>query len=292
MKDSLESMFRPFGKVTFRQVKRPAGRGLVYLILFLIAITTLLPLVWMVSTSLKSESQLSAFPPIVFPIPPRWRNYADAVSAFPYLTFLRNTIILTGVNLVGQVLVSALVAYGFAWFRFPAREHIFIILVASMALPRVAILVPSFVLFKYLGWLDSYLPLIVPSILGGSAYHIFLLRQFFLTLPSELVDAARIDGCSPLGVFWWIILPLSKPVLAVITIFSFVGTWNDFMGPLLYINSESRKTLALGLAYFQTEHLVAINQLMAATFISLLPVLIVLFLGQRMVFSNWRRYAG
>lgn len=291
MKDSLESMFRPFGKVTFRQVKRPAGRGLVYLTLFLMATTTLLPLVWMISTSLKSESQLSAFPPIVFPIPPRWRNYADAVSAFPYSIFLRNTIILTGVNLVGQVFVSALVAYGFAWFRFPAREHIFILLVASMALPRVAILVPSFVLFKYLGWLDSYLPLIVPS-LGGSAYYIFLLRQFFLTLPSELVDAARIDGCSPLGVFWRIILPLSKPALAVIAIFSFVGTWNDFMGPLLYINSESRKTLALGLAYFKTEHLVVINQLMAATFVSLIPVLIILFLGQRIVFGNWRRYTG
>lgn len=197
------------------------------------------------------------------------------------LQFL-NTLYLVVWCILGQVTCCSLVGYSFARLRFAGRDLLFILLLSTMMLPAQVTMIPQFILFKRLGWIDTYLPFIVPSFLGGSAFFIFLFRQHFLTMPLELEDAAKMDGCGPLGVFWHIMLPMAAPVVVVVMVFTFIGVWNDFMGPLIYINSESRYTLALGLNAFKAQH-GEIHQhlLMAATTLMIVPSIIVFFVAQR-----------
>ena len=242
----------------------------------------MVPLVWMVSTSLKTNAEAFLFPPRWIPKRFLWRNYIEAVTTIRYFLYFRNTVIVTVAAMTGQVISASLVAFGFARLRARLRDVLFVVLLSTMMLPGQVTLVPVYLLFRKIGWLNTFLPLIVPSWLGGGAFSVFLLRQFFSTLPLELDDAARIDGCGLFGIYSRILLPLSKPALATVAIFAFFGHWNDFMGPLIYLSKSSMYTLSLGLQFYVSAHgQVEWNLLMAATCLSILPLLIVFFSAQR-----------
>ncbi|MCX7919693.1 MAG: carbohydrate ABC transporter permease [bacterium] len=255
--------------------------AVVYLLCTAGAILFILPFLWMVSTSLKDSTAVFTFPPKWIPQPIKWSNYPESWTLLPFTRFLINTCIITFSCIIGQVVSAALVAYGFARIPFKGNRILFLILISTMMLPGQVTMIPSFLIFKALHWIDTFKPLIVPAFFGGGAFFIFLLRQFFLTIPRDLDEAATIDGCNKFDIFWRIILPLSKPALATVVVFSFIGHWNDFMGPLIYLNSEHNFTLAVGLNLFQGYHTTAYNLLMAASLIVLAPVLIIFFLAQR-----------
>ncbi|RAP74063.1 carbohydrate ABC transporter permease [Paenibacillus montanisoli] len=252
-------------------------RIMVYSLLIAGSVLFILPLLWMLSTSLKGDVGLFDLPPKWVPEPFQWDNYVKAVQSFPFLRYTYNTLFLTFVSMFGTVLSSSLVAYAFAKLRWPGRNVWFVILLATMMLPPQVTMIPVFVLFKKLNWIDTYLPLTVPYFFGG-AFYIFLLRQFFMTIPKELSEAAKIDGCKEIMIYAKIFLPLSKPALATLAIFTFMGTWNDFLGPLIYLNDPDKFTLALGLRSFQMQYGTRWNVMMAASIIVMLPT-IVLFLS-------------
>ncbi|HEY8425149.1 MAG TPA: carbohydrate ABC transporter permease [Limnochordales bacterium] len=255
--------------------------GAIYTALTLGSISFLLPLAWMISTAVKPDPQIFLFPPKWIPEPVLWGNFKAAIEYFPFWLYFKNTTLITVSVVLGQVFSAAFVAYGFAKLRWPGRDAVFILVLATMMLPGQITMIPLFVLFTRLGWIDTYLPLIVPSLFGGGAFNIFLFRQFFRSIPNELSDAARIDGCSEFRVFWQIVLPLAKPAAATVAIFAFLWTWNDFLGPLIYLHSREKFTLALGLRAFQQATTTQWNLLMAGSLIVMLPVLVLFFLLQR-----------
>jgi len=236
----------------------------------------------MISTSLKTNAEAFIFPPRWIPRHPLWSNYPLALTTIDYFLYLRNTVFITFGALLGQVLSASLVAFAFARLRSRFRDAMFIVLLATMMLPGQVTLVPVYLMFRAFGWLNTFLPLIVPAYFGGGAFSIFLLRQFFSTLPVELDDAAKIDGCGSFTIYSRIILPLAKPALATVAIFGFFGYWNDFMGPLIYLSKNSLYTLSLGLQFYvSSEGQVQWNLMMAATCVSILPLLVVFFSAQR-----------
>ena len=245
------------------------------------SIIFILPFVWMVSTSFKASEEVLRFPPVWIPQTLRWDNYLEPWGRLPFGTYYKNTLTVVGLNLVGTLLSSSLVAYGFARLRFRGRNLLFLILLSTMMLPSQVTLVPTYYLFAKLGWVNSLRPLIVP-VYFGSAFNIFLLRQFAMTVPLELDDAAKIDGCGFFATYWRIILPLLKPALGVIAIFQFTYDWNDFFGPLIYINSPKHFTIALGLRTLQSTILyVPMQHIMAMALVAMLPVLAVFVVAQR-----------
>jgi multiple sugar transport system permease protein len=267
----------------------PAQRLAAYAALIALSILPLLPLVWMISSSLKTDSQI--FPPEgqsaaaitlarLLPRPVQWSNYPQALSVIPFLTYLKNTLFLCLVTVLGAVFSSATVAYGFARMEFKGKQALFLLMIATMILPGQVTMIPVFALFRWLGWYGTYLPLTVPAFLG-SPFYIFLLTQFYRTLPEELSEAARVDGAGEWRIYWQILLPLSKPALATCALFQFLATWNDFFGPLLYINDSSRYTLAYGLQQFLSNHGGEWSQLMAASTLFTLPVIVLFFFAQR-----------
>jgi ABC-type glycerol-3-phosphate transport system permease component len=253
----------------------------VYLILIALSISFLAPFALMVSTSLKTEDRIFTETIEWIPNPVRWQNYADALQSFPFLLYLRNTLFVCALVVVGTVLSSALPAYGFARLRWKGRDTLFLIMLATIMLPAQVTMLPVFVMFRTIGWTGTYLPLVVPPFFG-SAFAIFLLRQFFLTIPQELSDAARIDGCSEWRIFWQIIVPLSVPALATVALFAFIGAWTDFINPLVYLTDETTYTLAVGLQTFVGRHSSEWNLLMAAATVVTLPLMVVFFLTQRL----------
>jgi multiple sugar transport system permease protein len=269
-------------KITVAKLSRHAA-------LILICTVAILPFFWMVSTSLKTLEATMAFPPQFLPRHFEWRNYVEVFRSekASFLLWTRNTLIIAALGVTGTTLSSALVAYGFAKLRFVGRGVLFTLMLSTMMVPFPVTMVPLFTLFKWLGshtgmaWLGTFKPLWVPAFFG-SAFNIFLLRQFFLTIPTELSEAARIDGCSELGIFCRIILPLSRPALAVVALFAFMAIWNDFLGPLVYLQRPEQFTLALGLQNFQSKaggtswHL-----LMAASTLVVLPSILLFFLAQK-----------
>ena len=252
-----------------------------YLVLIALSCVFLIPFFWMLSTSLTEASKIIVKDRSWIPHPAVWKNYADALTVLPFHLFLKNTLIITFACIVGQVLSASLVAFGFSRMRFPGRDGLFILVLSTMMLPAQVTQIPTFILFTHLQWIDTLKPLIVPAFFGGGAFFIFLLRQFFMTLPSELEDAAKMDGCSPLGIYWNVAIPLSKPALATVAVFSFMAHWNDFMGPLIYIQSMENKTLALGLASFKSLHGTEYHLMMAASIAVLMPVLMIFFSAQK-----------
>lgn len=246
-----------------------------------LGVVFLVPMLWMVSTSLKPQGQVFAYPPVWIPDPIQLSNYLEALNRAPLLVWLSNTIVIAVCAVTGTVLTSSLVGFGFARLRFPGRRILFVLLLSTMMLPDVVTLVPQFVLFRSLGWVDTFLPLIVPTFFGGGAFNIFLVRQFYMTIPRDFDEAARLDGASYLRIWWHVILPLSKPVLIAVGIFSFVYHWNDFLLPLIYLQSEGNKTLALGLRAFISPTDASWNVSMAASMFLVLPVLLVFFVAQR-----------
>ncbi|MBL7111664.1 MAG: carbohydrate ABC transporter permease [Bacteroidales bacterium] len=235
----------------------------------------------MISTSFKGNEQIFAYPPEWIPKIWRWQNYVDIWSQLPFLAYFRNSVFISLFTILGTLLSSSLVAYAFAVLRWPGRDKLFIFILVTMMLPLQVTMIPVFVMFKNLGWLNTFKPLIVPAFLGGGAFNIFLLRQFFLRVPRELIDAARIDGCSEWRIYWEIMLPMAKPALATVAIMTFMFTWNDFLGPLIYLSDKLKGTLALGVVMFVGQHSTEWGQLMAISIIMMLPVIIIFFLFQR-----------
>jgi len=221
------------------------------------------------------------FPPSFIPRPVIWTNFKTAWTAYvPFNLFFLNSAIVTALSVLGNILTSALVAFGFSRLHWVGRDVVFGLVLASMMLPYQVTMIPLYVLFRYMGWIDTLKPLIVPAWFGN-AFFIFLLRQFFMTIPNDLDDAARIDGASSWTLFWRIILPLTKPALTTVGIFSFTWTWNDFVGPLIYLNSMEKMTVAVGLSMFQGTYTAFYTYLMAASLIALAPVLVIFIFAQR-----------
>jgi len=252
-----------------------------FVLLIVGAFVMALPFLWLLSSSLKLERMIFIFPPQWIPNPIRFENYIDALTYKPFGTYIANTLWIVLLNEIAIVGSASLCAYGFARIRFPGRDAWFGIVLATMMVPYFVLMIPQFVIFSRLGWSDSYLPLTVPFFFGGGAFNIFLLRQFFRTLPPELADAARIDGCDELGIYWRIFIPLAKPALITVGIFTFLNGWNDFIGPLLYINSPDKFTVAIGLATFRSIMRTRWDLLMAASTAMILPVLVLFFFAQR-----------
>lgn len=241
----------------------------------------MIPFLWMLSTSLKSLEDVWMLPPQWIPNPVRWDNYSKAFQVMPFFRYTLNTLLITVTCIVGTLFSASLVAYGFSRLKFPGRDALFFVLLATMMIPGQVTLIPTFILFKYLGWIDTFYPLTVPCFFGGGAFAVFLLRQFFMNLPVELDEAAKLDGCGPLTIYWRILLPLTKPALGSLAIFVFMGTWNDFMGPLIYLNSMSKRTIALGLNAFLGQYGGDWQLMMAAAVIFLLPCLVLFFMAQK-----------
>jgi ABC-type glycerol-3-phosphate transport system permease component len=256
-------------------------RLFIWVLLVVGAIIMALPFVWLVSSSLKEERQIFQFPPSWIPNPVRWQNYTDALTYKPFNIYLMNTMIIVFLNMVAIVGSASLCAYGFARIKFPGRDFWFSIVLATMMVPYFVLMIPQFIIFSRLGWVDTFLPLTVPFFFGGGAFNIFLLRQFFRTLPNELSDAARIDGCNEFQIYARIIMPLAKPALATVAIFTFLFSWNDFIGPLLYLSSPEHFTVAIGLATFRSVMRTRWDLLMAASTAMILPVVLLFFFAQR-----------
>jgi ABC-type glycerol-3-phosphate transport system permease component len=265
-----------------KRVQRRARITLSMLVILAGALLMLTPFVWLVSTSLKPEGDVFLVPIQWVHREVRWINYIEALTFVPYGRYFLNSVEVAGLAVLGTVLSASLVAFAFARLRGPGKNVLFIILLSTLMLPGEVTLVPIYLLFRNLGWLDTYLPLIVPSWFGGSAFYIFLLRQFFLTLPTELDDAAKIDGASLLHIYARIVMPLSKPALATVAIFSFFTHWNSFLLPLIYLNTSEKYTLPVGLRlYLSTLSNSHWNYLMAATLVAILPPLVLFFISQR-----------
>ncbi len=273
------------GVITIRSASaiwhRRGGSFLKHLVLMSFCVLFLLPWFWLVSTSLKGPRQVLAWPPVWIPNPVVFENYVLALTRENLSLFILNTLKICVVTVIGAVLSNALVAYGFSRIRWPGRDIVFILVLATMMLPYQVIMIPLYVMFAKLGWVNTYLPLTVPAFVGG-AFFIFLLRQFFMTIPEDFSDAGRIDGASEVQLLRYVILPMAKPALAVVALFQFIWSWNDFLGPLIYINQKSKFTISLGLANMR--HAFGLSDfavLMAATTISVLPIIVLFFFTQR-----------
>ncbi|MGH2533151.1 MAG: carbohydrate ABC transporter permease [Thermomicrobiales bacterium] len=249
---------------------------------------TVFPLLWMVGTSLKALPDTRSFPPVWIPWPLHWENYRDAFEMQPFARYMANSLIISAAVVIGELLSGSFIAYGFARLRFPGRDFLFMLLVSTMMVPFIVRLVPLFLIFKELNWINTWLPLIVPSFFG-TPFFIFLMRQFFLTIPSELREAALLDGATEIGVWWRIYLPLSGPGLAVVAVMAFQLTWHDFLPPLIFLNDQEKFTAALGLVHMlspsggSTEFW---NLLMVFAVVMVLPMLIMFAAAQKYIIKG------
>ena len=281
-----------FSTATVRKTVNHVGQRIfIYLLLFVGAVLVALPFFWLVRSSLMVEGDHFVWPPIIWPQTVVWQNYVDIfqISYIPLPTFFWNSVVLVTAATIGEIIGTSLVAFSFGRLHWWGRDFLFAVLIATLFLPSQVTIIPLFLLFRQLGWIDTLLPLIVPSWFGH-AFFIFLMRQFITTIPFELDDAARIDGCSTYRIYWNIILPLAKPALATIAIFSFQNKWNQFFEPLIYISTKEKMPLAVGIRSFQsaltlpggtTSYNVSWSHLMAATILMVLPIIIVFFFAQR-----------
>lgn len=262
------------------KVRRLALRVLIYGLLILGAVLVLVPFAWTISTSLKTEKQTLEFPPTWIPRPVVWENYIIAFTARPFARYYANSLFIAVTSTIGQTLSSALVAFAFARLRFPGRGPIFLLVLSTMMIPYHVLIIPRFIIFKELGWLDTFWPLIIPNFFGG-AFSIFLLRQYYMTIPLDLDEAAKMDGASYFRIFWNILMPIAKPALGVVAVFEFLSSWRDFFGPLIYLSSDRNFTVPLGLYTFQTEYFTEWHLFMAASAMAMTVPLLVFFLAQK-----------
>ncbi len=257
---------------------------LAFLALSVLAILLIgIPFGWMLTTSLKSRVDIFAWPPVLFPSPLRWDNYSDTLEAIPLLRFAANTLLICALSIIGRVLSCTVVAYAFARLRFPGRNVLFLVLLSTLMIPGQMLLIPRFAMFNATGLIkpfDGYLPLVLPAFFGD-AFFIFLLRQYIMTLPRELDEAARIDGASTWGVLWRIIVPLTKPAIFVVAVLTFLWTWNEFLDPLIYINKYDSYTLQLGLNMLKGRFNVQWNLIMAGSLMAMVPCVLIYFFSQK-----------
>jgi multiple sugar transport system permease protein len=258
--------------------------GILYAVLSLLGAAFMLPLLWMLSVSLQDAAGVFAQPFHWIPPAPQWQNYADAVTLFPFSRYLFNTSVITVSVVVLTVLSSSLVAYGFSRLRFRGRDVLFAVCLSTMMLPGQVTMIPLYAAYAWLGWIDTWYPLTVPA-LFGSPFYIFLLRQFFMTIPREYDEAALLDGAGRFRIYWSILLPLARPAVATVALFCFIGTWNDFFNPLIYINSPDKATLTLGLHMLKNQIVgsgsVQWHILMAASLVVMIPNVVVFTLAQK-----------
>jgi ABC-type glycerol-3-phosphate transport system permease component len=266
-----------------RRALRVVQHSAVYLIISVGAVALLFPLLWTLSTSLKSLDQVTVREIDLIPNPVAWRNYIEVFQVVPVLLYFRNTMTIVVCAIFGAVVVCSMVGYAFARIDFTGREVFFMLLLSTMMLPGVIRLIPLFVIFDRLGWINTFLPLVVPRFLGHNPFYIFLYRQFFRGIPRELSDAARIDGCSEFNIWLRIVMPISKPVLAAVTVFSFQFAWNDFLSPLIYVGTdESLWTLALALNAFRSfEGDQRLHHMMVMSVLMIVPMLLLFAFSQR-----------
>lgn len=263
-----------------KTLKEKIGQFLVYLVLTILAILFLIPLAWIISSSLKRNSQIYHLPPIWIPNPIVWSNYINVFKLVPIAQYGLNSLIVSGLSTVGTVLSCSFVAFALARLKWPGRNAVFMMVLGTMMLPIVVTLVPTFIIYTKLGWLDTFLPLIVPSWFGANAFFIFLLRQFMSGIPIELDEAARMDGASSLRILFQIVFPLAKPALATVIIFSFLGSYNDLLQPAMYLTSTSKYTLTLGMYSMAGTYGNFWPYVMAGSVIMALPILVVFILFQ------------
>ena len=256
------------------------AKFLAYAALILTAFTMIFPFYWMVATSLKSEARVFAFPPDWIPNPAILTNYAYILTELPFDRYIFNSVKVSSLWTFGIILSSSLAAYAFARVRFWGREALFVITLGALMIPGQITMIPLYVVMTRIGWVDTHLPLIVPAYLG-SAFGIFLIRQYFMTIPQELNDAAKIDGCSHFGIYWRIMMPLAKAVIATLALLSFMGSWNDLLGPVIYLFDEQLFTLPLALTRFRGMYYTAWANMMAGATITLLPILVVFLFTQQ-----------
>jgi len=267
---------RKFPRINYRLMETLRG----YTFLVILGLIFLTPFYWMVATALKTEAQLFALPPVWFPNPLAFENFSQVFKEVPFSKFIINSAVLVSWNVIGQVLSTMLVAYGFSRFRFPGRNALFMVLLATLMVPKQVTLVPQFILFSKLGWVNTYLPLILPAF-GGSPYLIFLVRQYMMSIPFDLDEAATIDGASRWQILWRIIFPIAMPALILVMVFTFVNVWNDFMGPLIYLNDPEMFTVTLGLSFFQGAKETSWQLLMAGSLMAMVPPVVLFLIAQR-----------
>lgn len=261
--------------------QRSLGSLLKHAVLIFFGFFYVLPLLWMLSTALKTDQQVLAFPPVWIPDPVMWSNFIESFSFVPFAIFLKNSLVISGLTVIGALVSCILPAYAFSRLEWRGRDALFFLVISTLMLPYQVTMVPLYVIFNKLGWVDTLLPLIVPAFFGN-AYFIFLMRQFFLGIPRDLSDAALIDGCNDFRILQHVILPLSRPVIMVVALFQFLGSWNDFLGPLIYLNDKNLFTVSLGLALMKSAYgLSRFSLIMAATSIFVVPVIVLFFFAQK-----------
>ena len=257
-------------------------RGIIYILLSLGAIVVFLPFAWTLSTALKAPDEIATFPPQWIPDPPQWSNFQEAVTIRPFGRWFLNTLFVVGVSTFGTVASASMVAFSFARLRWPGRNALFLVVLATMMLPSQVTLIPTFILFRELGWLNTLLPLIVPPFFARNAFYVFLLRQFFMTIPLDLDDAARMDGANHFQIYLYIILPMSRPALAVAALMFAQFKWKEFLAPLIYINKSEMFTVSLGLRTFIGEQWgTEWHLLMAANIVFMIPLIAIFFVAQK-----------
>jgi multiple sugar transport system permease protein len=262
-----------------RLVQDRIKKTLAYVICTFMAIIYIFPLYWLVVTALKTDTEVYQSPPTFLPAIPQWQNFITATSYIPFWRYMGNTFFIAIVSIIGTLLSCTLVAYGFARIRWPGRNVIFLIYLSTIMLPAQVTMIPLYIIYRQIGWVGTFLPLIVPSFFGN-AFNVFLLRQFLLSIPTELSDAARIDGASEIGILRYIMLPLMRPALAVVTLFTFVNVYRDFLGPLIYLSDQNQWTISLGLQMFKNMFGAQWQLMMAASTLAMLPILILFFFTQ------------
>lgn len=254
-------------------------RVLLYIVLILIAVIMVVPFLWMLSTSLKTQYDAVKIPPVWIPDPPQWENYVKLFTEQPMFQFMLNTIKIVFFVVLGQLFFSSLAAYSFARISFKGRNVVFFFYIATLMVPGQVTMIPTYLMFAKAGLTDNHLALILPAFF--SAFGVFLLRQFFMSLPRELEEAAEIDGCNPFMTYWRIMLPLVVPAMLTLGVFTLMNTWNDYMGPLIYLSSPEKYTMTLGIAYFKGVYATQWNLVMAGSIVSVVPILIAYLCAQK-----------
>jgi ABC-type glycerol-3-phosphate transport system permease component len=275
-----QNVYHNRSQTTVMKLKKNISKLSVYLILIFFSLVFVVPFLWLISGSLKSSSELFANPPVWIPKELNWSNYVEAFTAFPFLLYLKNTMIIVVFTCIGAVISNSLIAYGFARIDWKGRDVVFVIVLATLMLPFQVIMVPLFLLFKDIGWIGTFNPLIVPHFFGN-AFFIFLLRQFFKGIPKELSEAARIDGANEFTIYWRVILPLSKPILATVVIFQFIEAYRDFLGPLIFLSDNRLYTLSLGVQQIMSQNDPRWGLLMAVGVAMTLPIIVIFFFLQK-----------
>ncbi len=263
-----------------RQAKKLIAYAIIYACLVFLAFIFMLPIFWMASTSLKQPQEIMAWPPEWIPSNPQWDNYAEAFSKYPLGRYMLNSAFLVFANIIGELIAVPIIAYGFARFKFPFKNALFLLMLSTMMVPGHIKLIPLFRLYLRLGLIDTYWPLILPAFFGNP-FFIFLMTQFIRTIPRDLDDAARIDGAGAWSILYRIIIPLSRPALTVVIVFTFLWTWNDFLRPIIYLRDYDSLPISVGLAFFQGRYSVEWHLFMGATLVSIIPILVVYFFAQR-----------